>query len=108
MSSKRGYSLEKHDDHLVFTTSSFRAEKSSVLHSGIFNYEFRSLLSASAVSGIVFVLVAVRYRVTFVLILITVAVFITVFILLRRFVFRERSLKVDFDSSKGVSGGALF
>jgi hypothetical protein len=100
LSDKKGYSLEENDNILVFTTASFRAEKSSVLHSGIYNYEFSSILSASFVCGIVYVLAAVKYRVSLDLLLVIVVLFITVFVLFRRFVFRDKSLKVVFDRSE--------
>ena len=94
--------MEETGNVLVFTTPSFRAEKSSVLHSGIYNYEFSSILSASVVCGIVYVLAAVKYRVSLVLLLAIVVLFITVFVLFRRFVFRDRSLRVVFDRSERI------
>jgi len=97
---RKGYSLEKTGSILVFTTAAFRAEKSSVLHSGIYNYEFSSILSASVVCGIVYVLAAVRYRVSLVLLLVIVVLFITVFVIFRRFVFRDKSQRVVFDRSE--------
>ncbi len=97
MQDKKGYSLEETANVLIFTTASYRAEKSSVLHSGIYNYEFSSILSASVVCGIVYVLAAVKYRVSLVLLLVIVVLFITVFVLFRRFVFRDKFLRVVFD-----------
>lgn len=97
MQDKKGYSLEETANVLIFTTASFRAEKSSVLHSGIYNYEFSSILSASVVCGIVYVMAAVRFRVSSVLLLGIVVLFITVFILFRRFIFKDKSLRVVFD-----------
>ena len=100
MPGKKGYSLDKTGNVLIFTTDSFSSEKSSVLHSGIYNYEFSSILSASVVCGIVYVLAAVKFSVSLVLLLILVVIFITVFVLFRRFVFRDKSLRVVFDRAE--------
>ena len=102
MPEKKGYSLEESGDILILTTSSFKAEKSSVLHSGIYNYEFSSILAASVVCGIVYVLAAFIYGLTLFILLVIVVVFIIVFVLFRRFVFTERYLRVIFDRAESI------
>lgn len=102
MNRAKTFSLQKTSDVLVFYTSTYRVEKSSVLHGGIYNYEFSSILSASAVCGMVYVLVSMKYRVGMNFVAVLAFVFITSFILFRRFLFRERTLKAVFDRDKGI------
>ena len=102
MTDSRKYSIKKDDNILVFTTSSFKAEKSSVLHKGIYNYEFTSILFASVVCGIVYIVMAVKYRISFASLLIIGVVFIAVSVLFRKFIFRERTLRVVIDRAKKI------
>ncbi|MBI3592450.1 MAG: hypothetical protein HY099_03050, partial [Nitrospirae bacterium] len=48
LSNEVSYQIEIKDNVLVFRTTSFKAEKGSVLHSGIYNRELASSLAAGA------------------------------------------------------------
>jgi len=49
MDQEKNYSIKLEGDSLVFRTTTFKAEKSSVLHSGVYSKEFMSILLASGV-----------------------------------------------------------
>jgi len=100
MSEGRNYSIKHEENRLIFETSSFRADRNSVLHKGIYNYELSSLLSASAVSGILYTLLAFNYRMIFIHYLCIAGIYIIAFILFRNFIFRGRVLTAVFDGSK--------
>ncbi len=93
------YTLQKKTDSLIFRTSSFRAEKKSVLHSGIYNKEFSSALSATALSGIVYLFLFLSIRMTALYYLILILIFVAGFFWFRAFVFKERYLEVVFNKS---------
>jgi len=94
------YSITKEKDTLTFITSSFKAERGSVLHRGIYNYELASMFSALTVSGLIYVIVAFNYKLLIIHYLAIITVFVTTFLLFRRFIFRERKLKVVFNRTK--------
>jgi hypothetical protein len=95
------YELYTDNDSLIFRTSSFRAEKTSVLHSGVYTKELASMLSASAVSVLAYMamvhmieeLKTARY-------FITIALFVAVFLGSRKLVFKDRYLDVNFNRGK--------
>jgi len=91
----KNYQLEIEGDKLVFRTSLFKAEKSSVLHPGVYTKEFSSMLSASAAGLTAYMLTGGRaplIRYTAVII-----IFIVSFIGANKYVFKERELQVIFD-----------
>ncbi len=95
------YRLRADSNRLVFTTASFRAEKSSVLPSGVYSKEFASMLFASAVcipaymaAGFIGAEPAIL-RYVFVVLL-----FVVVFLGARKFIFRERYLKLVLDRNE--------
>lgn len=98
---KTNYRLKTEGDRLVFTTPSFRAEKSSVLPSGVYSKEFASMLFASAVCIPAYMAAGfigaepVVLRYVFVVLL-----FVVVFLGARRFIFRERYLKLVLDRNE--------
>lgn len=100
MTQEKSYSINKEKERLVFTTSSFKADKGSLLHKGIYNYELASSLAATAVCGIIYILIAFNYRVIFIHYLIVGVIFVSAFVGFRKFIFRERVLKVVFDRAK--------
>lgn len=93
----RGYQSYVEADRMVFRTERFRAAKGSVLHSGIYNREFASALTAFGTAGIVYLVLVLRCGKTLLTHAVVLAVFVAGFILLRLFVFRERYLKAEFD-----------
>lgn len=92
------YDLKTADNRLVFTTPYFRAEKTSVLHSGVYTKEFSSMLLSGAVCLLIYKmtefmtdkLAALRY-------LLLVGILIITFIGGTKFIFRERYLEAVFD-----------
>jgi len=91
--------LVHENGRLIFITSSFKAEKESVLHKGIYSNEFASMLSALAITGIVYMIIAFNYKVTILHYLLLITIFVLAFIALRESIFKERHLKVIFDKS---------
>lgn len=101
MIQERNYTISREDGRLIFRTSSFRVERESVLHKGIYSYELSSMMAAIAVSGVLYAIFAFSYRMTFVHYLLIVVVFVTAFVIFRMFIFKERFLEVVFDRPGG-------
>jgi hypothetical protein len=94
----RDYHMEINDDRLVFSTSSFSAEKTSVLHSGVYTKEFSSMLFASAVSVFAYMLISsINVNTAVFRYLIIVVLFVVSFLGARKFVFKEKHIEVIFD-----------
>lgn len=94
------YELKTEKDKMIFKTSSFKAEKTSVLHAGVYTKEFASILLASALCIFAYMLsdfaglqskVARYIMVMFIL--------ITTFLGSRKFIFKEKYLEINFDKS---------
>ena len=97
------YTLRREDNSLVFITSSYRAERGSVLHRDIYNREFASLLASMAVSGLVYtVLFYISGNAILIYVLIA-AVLPAGFLLFRRFVFKSGSLEIVFNKLTGMA-----
>jgi len=89
------YQLSTEGSKLVFKTSSFKAERTSVLHSGVYSKEFSSMLLASAAALAAYILTDSRpplLRYT-----ILVIIFAVSFIGANKFIFKDRELQVVFD-----------
>ncbi len=98
---RKKYHIERKGDILIFRTSLFAAGDGSVLHSGIYNREFASVLTASAVSGIICMVVFLSYgRATF-LYMIFIILSAALIPFFNRFVFREKVLETVFDKAAG-------
>ncbi len=92
------YEMTTDMNMLVFKTSSYKAEKSSVLHSGVYSKEFMSMLFASGIcilSYMVFEMISIRSLIIGSLILILI--FIGAFLGAYKFIFKESSLVAIFD-----------
>ncbi|MBI5212390.1 MAG: hypothetical protein HY957_03330 [Nitrospirae bacterium] len=86
---------------MIFKTTSFKAEKGNVLHSGIYNREMSASLAAGAVvmlSGFFF---AAKYRITAVHFIAALFLFIILFLVFRAYIFGEPLLGVVIDKEKG-------
>ncbi|MBC8412851.1 hypothetical protein H8E50_04165 [bacterium] len=100
MSKEEAYTIERESEKLTFTTTSFRAEKSSVLHEGVYSPEFSSIMLASAAAagiyaaGEYFNISSIIFRLLLALIIFILAFWISV-----QYVFRKRHLKAVFDKS---------
>ncbi|MDO8282787.1 MAG: hypothetical protein Q7U10_09255 [Thermodesulfovibrionia bacterium] len=100
MSVNSQYSLRKMDGQLIFMTPSFIADKGSVLHEGIYNHEFASMLSAMAVCGSIYAVLAFNIEMTVIYYISLIILFMIQFVLFRKFIFREKELKAVFDNVK--------
>lgn len=92
------YQLTHERDTLIFTTSSFKAEKTSVLHSGVYTKEFASMLFASAMGIAVYMafdLLTMESKIMRSILL--VIIFTVSFLFARKFIFKEKYLEVRFD-----------
>ncbi len=94
MSDSSAYTLKKDDSRLVFSTSSYRVDKGSVLHKGIYNHEFASMMASVIICGSVYVVIAFNDEIMVVHYLSLICLFIILFASLRKFVFRERMLEL--------------
>lgn len=97
------YQINIEKDTLTFTTSSFKAEKQSVLHKGIYTREFSSMLFASAaaiVSYLVFRLIS--SDTVFIHYLIIIFLFIGAFLGAEKFLFREKYLMAVFNKPENI------
>jgi len=97
----RNYTVRKDEDKLIFATPTYRADPDSVLHSGIYNREFSSVLASAAVAGVVYVIVAMNTGNTIVRSLVFLLTFTVGFPFFRKFVFKESLMEVVFDTSGG-------
>ncbi len=96
---KSTYELSIMDNILTFTTSSFKAEKTSVLPSGVYSKEFSSMLLASALCVIVYMFSDVIEN-TFFRSALFLLCFITFFYGSRKYIFCDKKLKVEFDNNR--------
>lgn len=100
MDEEKDHSIRTEGNTLIFRTSSFIAEKSSVLHSGVYSREFTSILFASGICMAVYILLSshISGPVLYAALALTLA---AAFILSRTFIFREKYLEAVFDKDKG-------
>jgi hypothetical protein len=97
------YEITITDERLTFRTSSFKAEKTSVLHGGVYTKEFSSMLLASAVCiGVYMILDALHARSLFLRSLVLLSVFILSFLFAGKYVFKDHSLEAVFDRKNSV------
>lgn len=100
---KGRYFLRQDGDVLVLRTTSFVPEKGSILHSGIYNREFASLLTSFALAGMLYFLLAVSFGKKEVFYAVLIIVFAGSFPLFRRYVFKERYLETVINRSSGIA-----
>lgn len=98
--STEAYQIEKSENGVVVRTTSFKTERRSVLHSGIFNRELASSLAAGAVMVIMGFFFALYFRITVVHFMAAVFVFAALFVLFRMYAFREAVLETTFDRER--------
>jgi len=94
------YQIERREYGVVVRTTSFRAERRSVLHSGIFNRELASSLAAGAVIVLMGFFFALHVKVTIIHFIAGVSVFALLFVLFRMYAFREAVLETAFDRER--------
>jgi hypothetical protein len=91
------YSIEKKGATIVLKTSSFKTERRSVLHSGIFNRELASSLAAGAMIMVLSFFFALYFRISALSLMAVALLFAAFFIFFRLFIFREAVLETVFD-----------
>lgn len=96
------YKINMNDDILKFETTSFKAEKGSVLHSGIYNRELSSALSAGAIIMILGFFFVNRSDITFFHWILALLIFLILFIFFRTYVFLEPLLCVLIDKKNSL------
>ncbi len=97
------YELKIENDKLFFRTAYFKAEKTSVLHAGVYTREFSSMLLASAVCVSAYIIdgtfssrpPVVRYT-------IIVLIFVAAFIGANTYIFRKRYLELVCDRTEKI------
>ena len=95
------YTICKEEDRLILTTPAYRGGPESVLHSGIYNREFSSMLASAAVAGMIYVIAAMNSRSTLISSMSFLLVFAGGVLFFRKFIFRESLMKAVFDRSSG-------
>lgn len=98
----RDYQFLLDKNILILRTSSFRPERGSILHSGIFNRELASVLSASVIGGVSFVLLSFILGNKVILYIISLVLFTLSFLFFRIVVFKESDLETVFDKDSGL------
>jgi hypothetical protein len=97
------YELHTDNDRLIFRTSSFRAEKTSVLNTGVYTKEFSSMLAASAAVALAYMVMNSFFEksktITYI---VTLVSFVAVFLGSRKFIFRDTFLEADFNRKKRI------
>jgi hypothetical protein len=97
----RKYNIHRTTTVLVFRTASFSDETASVLHSGIYNREFASVLASLALAGLVYLLLVTHFEKTVLFNIVFVAVFVGGFPFFRTFIFKEKYMETVFDTAAG-------
>ncbi len=95
---KTAFQLKINNNSLTFRTSSFKAEKTSVLHSGVYTREFSSMLFASAACVLFYLMTGLIHSKTPLMrYFILVTLFVITFLGANRYIFNERYLEAFFD-----------
>jgi Ca2+/Na+ antiporter len=94
------YQVTMDREELSFRTSSFSAERSSVLHAGVYTREFSSMLLASAICMMFYMLFVYLWYMSVLQYLLLTALFVVIFLSSRQFIFIEKELEVVFSQSK--------
>ncbi len=95
------YTIEKKEDCLIFRTTHFDPGQGSVLHSGIYNREFSSMLASMAAAGLAYPLLEMLLKGSLFFYAALLCVVSLAFPLFMRYVFRERFLTTVFDQAAG-------
>ena len=103
MNLQNSYRLNIEANRLYFSTPSFKSEKESVLHKGIYNYELSSMFSSLFLSGTIYAVTAFYFKASSIHYVLSTLAFIISFICFRKYIFRERELEVVFDGASKVA-----
>jgi len=100
---EKRYKIDGTGPLLLFRTEHFSAERDSVLHKGIYNKEFASVLSSLAVAGLVYAALAMQQKRTILPHIAFAVIFIGGYPLFRMLVFKNRFLEALFDRTRGLA-----
>jgi hypothetical protein len=95
------YTLCKEEGRLIFAAPAYKAGPDSVLHGGIYNREFSSMLASAAVAGLIYVIIALNSRSTLISAMSFLFLFAAGVLFFRKFIFRESLMKAVFDTASG-------
>jgi hypothetical protein len=95
------YQIEIEENRFVLKTTTFRVEKGSVLHSGIYNRELASSLAAGTIIILTGFFFAARFRLNVIHFVLSLFVFIILFLFFRIYVFRQQILELIIDKRSG-------
>jgi len=93
------YEISKKGDKISMKTPFFRAEKGSILHSGIYNRELASSLASGAVLVILYFLLRPKPSIS--LFISGILIFGLGTFIFRMFLFNEQILELDIDRAEG-------
>ncbi|MBF0472946.1 MAG: hypothetical protein HQK91_00435 [Nitrospirae bacterium] len=96
------YKIAVSGETLSLLTTSFRAERKSVLHSGIYTKELSSMFAAFIVSFIYIIYVSFISQLHWLNFIIASVGFIVLFPICRIFIFKEHLMSVIFDKSNNL------
>jgi hypothetical protein len=96
------YELKIRENQLVFKTTSFMAEKGSLLHSGIYNHELASSLASGACIALLGFFFASSGKITTSQFVLSIALFVFFFLFFRRYVFIKPYFELVIDKSLAI------
>ena len=99
---ERAYSLQEDAIRLAFRTTRYAADRGSVLHSGIYNREFSSVLASFALAGIAYFLLVMSFGKKTAFSAVFLLLFIGAFPLFRTYIFKERYYEAVFDRASAT------
>lgn len=94
------YDLRMTDNQLIFRTTSFMAEKGSMLHSGIYNRELASSLASGACIALLGFFFVSDGNITASQFVLSIALFVFFFLFFRRYIFVKPYLELIIDKSR--------
>ncbi len=97
------YQTTRRGTLLLFRTEHFSSDRESVLHKGIYNKDFASVLSSLALAGLIYAALAMQQKRTMLPHIAFAVIFIGGYPLFRMLVFKDRYLEALFDLSKGLA-----
>src|ERR1700690_2548294 len=100
------YTIAEKENCLILRTAHFKSDQGSVLHSGIYNREFSSMLASMAAAGLSYPALALVLKGSIFFYAALLCVVTLSFPLFMQYVFRERFLTTVFD--QGTEKAEIF
>ncbi len=94
------FTLEIKNNLLIFKTTSFKTEKGSILHSGIYNRELASSLASGAFILFLGFFFTLKFNISTIHLLLGLVLFVLSFIFFRTFIFKEPKLTLVIGKEK--------